>query len=295
MVSVSVDAFRRLEGETAVLYERREYAEALALVDELEPQLDELGHRTKAAFYRACLLARVGDVERALEVLEAGRETGLWWSARMLSDPDLDPCRGARLDAIVAAADSVVPSDPACLLTGSAQASRPLLVGLHGGGEVVTKADNPWAVAERRGWRLARPVSSQRQGAGLATWTDLDRAVTEFGDHIARWRPSAVGAKSLGGSLALRLAAEGLDAPILLAAPSIRTEVLETVLSSRLPPIHIITGAADPYLASTQTAVAALREAGATVDIDIRDGVAHDFPPDFDIWLSTRLDHIVAP
>jgi hypothetical protein len=169
---------------------------------------------------RACLR------DQDLQTLRS--KQGLWWSPVMLDDSDLDPCRGERLNSIIERARGQV-APPSCLVDDAGPGARVLLA-LHGGGECVTDHDNPWAAAASVGWTVCRPVSSQRRGAGLATWTNLDEAVEECRTHLDRiGRIDAIGSFSLGGSLALRLITEVVDVPVVMVAPSLLESVVANV------------------------------------------------------------------
>jgi hypothetical protein len=286
--------FRALENETTRLYEAGELRSALELLDARAGEFSATGHRCKIAFFRACLMAQLGDPDAALDVLEAALDDGLWWSAAMLADSDLDRCRGSRLDRIAAAAPDVAES-PVRLVDPAEQPIGSLLA-LHGGGEVVVADDNPWAPALAEGWTVIRPASTQRVGAGLATWTDLDRAVDECRAHLDEIGPiDAIGSFSLGASLALRLITEIVRVPTIMIAPSLRPEVVESAAPHAAgAAIEIVTGKHDPFMGRTEHGVARLRDAGAVVHVEIVPQLGHDFPPNFDRLLSSRLSEITG-
>lgn len=283
-------SFRELENGTTGLYEAGEYRAALDRLDAESANFTALGHRCKIEFFRACLLAKAGAPDAALDVLEAGTEQDLWWSESMLADHDLDSCRGARFDRIVGRADRS-PESPSLVVDHGRPGGGVLLV-LHGGGEVADAPDNPWAPAVAVGWTVYRPVSTQRPGAGLATWTDLDLAVDECRTHLEGIGSiDAIGSFSLGGSLALRLITEAARVPVLMIAPSLRAPVVAAAAPKAAGAmIDIVTGEHDPFLDLTIAGVAQLRTAGANVGVDVLPGVAHDFPPDFARRLTSGLD-----
>ena len=281
--------FLELENSTKRLYEAGEFRAALTLLDAASATFPDEGHQCKMAFFRACLLAKDGDPEAALDGLETALDHGLWWSEPMLADPDLDACRGERLDRIIRHANPTVEA-PACHVDHG-QPGSAVLLALHGGGEVVTGPGNPWAEAVDAGWTVYRPVSTQRSGAGLATWTDLDTAVDECRTHLEVIGPvNVIGSFSLGGSLTLRLITEIVSARALMIAPSLRTPVVDAAASSAHGTlIDIVTGERDPFLDLTNKGVARLRAGGADVRLEVVPGIAHDFPPDFGQRLTSRL------
>lgn len=278
-----VVSFRAVESEVLALYRAGDYRSALDRVGVATSEFTALGHRCKLTLMRACLLARTNGPDEALDELERGVQQGLWWSPRMLEDPDLDKCRGERLDAVAQQAQSE--DEPAGLLTIDGGSNAPTLLALHGGGECVTAEDNPWRSASSEGWTVQRPVSGQRVGAGLATWTDLDRAVDQC--TIQLREPGdvhAIGAMSIGASLALRLLTELVcTVPlVVMVAPSLRPNVVESakelVAGSK---IFIVAGSEDMFLDSTRSAALALRESGADVELEVISGIGHEFPGDF--------------
>lgn len=284
-------SFRRLEFETTAMYHTGDFDSALRRLDAEAGDFPELGFRCKIAFLRACLLARIGRSDTALDVLEAGLDEGLWWTASMLADHDLDTCRGDRLDRIILAAEPAPPSPPECFVQQGASDGGVLLA-LHGGGECVAERDDPWAAAGDAGWTVHRPMSSQRRGAGLATWTDLDLAVDECRTHLDRIGAiDAIGAFSLGASLALRLLAAGVHVPVLMVAPSLRPDAVSRALDAvRGLAIDMVIGEDDPFLPYASQGADQLRAAGANVRIETLPGVAHHFPSDFDQQVGHRLD-----
>ena len=283
-------SFRELENDTTRLYEDGRYRAALDRLDAESDNFPALGHRCKIGFFRACLLAKDADPDAALEVLETALDQGLWWSESMLADHDLDSCRGERLDRIIQRADHSV--DSPLVFVDHGLPGGGVLLALHGGGEVVASDDNPWAPALDAGWTVYRPVSTQRLGAGLATWSNLDVAVEECRAHLADIGSiDAIGSFSLGGSLALRLITEVVSVPALMIAPSLRAPaVVAAAPNAGGAVIDVITGEHDPFLELTIAGVAQLRTAGADVRVDVLAGVAHDFPHDFAQRLPGRLD-----
>lgn len=282
-------SFRQLEGDTTRLYEAGEYRAALDLLDARSADFPAVGHRCKITFFRACLLARASAPDLALDVLEAGLAHGLWWSDRMLADADLDPCRGERLDRIVSCA--APRAEPATRFVSEAVPSVGALLVVHGGVVAVDELDNPWACATDAGWTVHRPVSSQRFGAGLATWTDLDLAVDECRKHIDEvGGVDAIGSFSLGGSLALRLITEVVRVPVIMVAPSLRPAVVSLATPNvDGAVIDVITGQHDPFLAGTNEAAALLDAAGAQVSVAVLPDLGHDFPDEFADRLAKRL------
>lgn len=143
---------------------------------------------------------------------------------------------------------------------------------------------------------VCRPVSSQRLGAGLATWTNLDVAVDECRKHLDEVGPiDAIGSFSLGSSLALRLISEVVRVPVFMVAPSLRPAIVAHAapeLDGAV--IDIITGEHDPYLSRTIEAVVGLQAAGAEVRVEVLPHLAHDFPLDFDKRLTGLLDAICS-
>lgn len=284
--------YRELENEIVRLHEAQDYRVALDVIDKQSARFTAVGHRCKIAFFRACLLAKSGAPDAALDVLDEGLAEGLWWSKAMLADADLDSCRGERLDEI--ARSAVREREPAVRFVTESNPSVGTLFALHGGGEVVAEHDDPWSPAVAAGWTVHRPVSTQRVGAGLATWTDLDDAVDECRMHLAEiGEIDGIGSFSLGASVALRLISEVVRVPAVMFAPSLRPAVVSQAASNLDGAvIKIVTGEHDQYLGRTNDAVPTLRDAGGDVRVEIVPHLAHDFPRDLDQRLPAVLREI---
>jgi len=95
--------FTAVRGRLFHLHAAGDYATALELVRSAAPNYPDEADRT--TYWIACLLARLGDEEGALQALEEGSRRALWWAPEALeADPDLELlCTNDRFRAIVEA------------------------------------------------------------------------------------------------------------------------------------------------------------------------------------------------
>ena len=210
------------------LYSQGRYGDALGVVEVLARDFPEFSART--TFWRACLRCRLGESERALELLEEGLRAGDWWSEALLrTDPDLDPLWGrADFERLVAQCESrrlqVAPSSAPGLEVIEPEVGDgpyPLLIALHGAGHFPIPTGLPntppgWEVAADQGWIVALPTSSVMRMPGAYAWDDLSAAKAELHQHlenlvahhsIDRARVVLAGF-SQGGRIAVRLGLE---------------------------------------------------------------------------------------
>jgi len=173
----------------------------------------------RTTYWKACLLALLGDEAQALEALEEGARRGLWWAPQMLeADPDLEALRTEdRFRAIVEAGRraqaSAAARPPKDLIVRPPASGKPrgALVALHARGQRADDMLEPWAAASDA--LLVAPHSTQPFDPRDGCWDDPQRA-----DADVRWAvdraladaadlPLVVGGFSQGAGLAVSLAA----------------------------------------------------------------------------------------
>ena len=84
--------FDDLQSEVFHLYLEKRYSDSLKVALEAAKQYPDRTART--TFCIACLNARLGKLDMALEALDEGVKMGVWWHEDTLGDADLDPIRG---------------------------------------------------------------------------------------------------------------------------------------------------------------------------------------------------------
>jgi hypothetical protein len=266
----------------------------------------------RATYWIACLLARLGDGERALEALEEGSRRGLWWAPQALEvDPDLESLRASdRFRAIVeagrlahASAGARPPTEPIVRrpVWGHARAA---LVVLHGRAQRAEEVVEQWGVAEHL---VVAPHSTQAFGMRSGCWDDPQRAEADVrlavdaaladddGDL-----PLVIGGFSQGAALAVFLAAEGRLAGVrgcIAVAPSAgwMLELIGSEQSSLGGMRYLmLIGTLDPGQDDGRLLAEQVRALGGEVRIDVIEGLGHDYPTDFAQRLPTAVHWILT-
>src|SRR2546428_14066996 len=92
-MSLVMKTFDDYQTEVFRLYLQKKYADSLKVASEAAKRFPDKTART--TFWIACLNARLGRLDEALEALDEGLRKGAWWHEDTLSDADLDPMRRA--------------------------------------------------------------------------------------------------------------------------------------------------------------------------------------------------------
>lgn len=287
-----------------------DYAGALEIARAAGRDYPEAADRT--TYWIACLHARLGEVERALEALEAGSRRGLWWGpATLEADPDLEPLLDdARFRAVVeagrrahAAARTRPPKDP--IVKTSSGRPRASLVVLHGRGMRAEEVVDQWGGASDL--LLVVPHSTQSFDMRTDCWddaaiaeTDVSRAVEQAHTGWSEARPPlVVGGFSQGAGLAVILAATGRLPGVrgcIAVAPSASwaSEVIGNPKPVEGLRVLVLVGALEPRLQDCQRLVERLGSAGADVRLDVVERIGHDYPADFARRLPAAVDWALA-
>jgi predicted esterase len=272
------------------------------------------------AYNLACVYSRAGHGDAAVAALDRAAELGFAFTSTLLRDEDLDPVRAhPRFDEVLAhvrannaaalekfkvAADAkakVLVFPPA-----KADASRalPAVVALHGRGDTAEAFARPWKrVADELGVVLVVPQGLNPAGDGF-DWGVVEqgaylvqRAIEKAGKQ-ARIDPSRVvlAGFSNGASQAFIM---GLQDPaayagILPIAGFYDERVAPVRAGTRLPRFAILNGERDEEAANNRRAAAALRAAGAKVELTIYPGLGHAFPPRHEAELRRALQFLLA-
>ncbi len=291
-----------VSGRVGALYEQEEYDAALAVIDAeraaLPTYLSDLAHLA------ACLHARAGNPAAALRDLQRAAARGAWWHPRLLlEDDDLATVRRlggfddlvAEATARSAAAQSGLPAQPPVVLRpeGGA-AARGLLVVLHGAGQDAAGAAAQWSAATRAaGWVLVAVDSSQMSTPTYRSWPDQQVAAVDVATALATLGPAdrqllvVAGGFSAGARAALLWAISADPVPVagvVAVSPAVWPE--QTSSATDQPPGVVLIGADDDLLPTTREAIEPL----PGVRLEVVDGLAHDYPDDFDSWLTATLE-----
>jgi predicted esterase len=176
--------FDHYQTEVFRFYLAKKYADSLKVALEAAEQFPNKTART--TFWIACLNARLGRRDEALESLDEGLRKGAWWHEDTLSDADLDPIRQTpEFDRIKKECQhrkslSAKFAKPDLLIIEprvSSTASWPVLIVLHQrGGDSPSQTSHEWSSVLQRGVGLAVPWSSQVYDPDRRCWDNLEIA-----------------------------------------------------------------------------------------------------------------------
>lgn len=312
---MSQQSFDDFTKRVVQLHEVGEYAQAYDFVTREASSFPEQIRRTD--FWRACLAARLGRTETALQILQDWVAAGHWVAERRMRDElDLQSLNGLpAYEAIVAtcherhreAEEQVAPKLITLLPEQQAQ-SYPLLLALHGNNGNAQATVSHWHPVVARGWILAVPQSSQLSMPDAYVWSDRERATRELQGHYAALTQEypintgnvIVGGFSMGAGLSIRFAMNGtIPACGFIAMgpyiPDVAT--LEPYLAaSKERGLRgvIIVGDQDKHCYDTSLKVAEMLNAhDIPCKLEVYFDMGHDFPPDFAQKLGEALAFIV--
>lgn len=303
--------FRELEAEMFRLYGAQEYSQAWALVEREAPRFPDQAWRT--TFWRMCLAARSDDTPAALRAFEEGVSAGHWWSENGLrQDPDLKPLQGRpefeRLVSVCLerqAAAQAQTRPELLVLRPVVPPPYPVIVALHGAGGTAESFAPHWQPAISAGWLVARAQSSRVAGPHGYGWWDLERAEREISAHFQTLRDEhpiradqiVLAGFSQGGSTAIWLAlrqtvpATGFLGIACATRDLEETRVHATRLQAKIRG-YLLVGDADYVFERTRALHDLLQSAGVPTELEIRPGLGHAIPDDFEVSLRRALAHI---
>jgi predicted esterase len=268
------------------LYRDGEYEGALELVqDAYDKYPDEDNNLT---FWEACLLARVGQAQTALEVLSKGVERGQWWPPGQLADQDLDPVRKLRGWEQVA--------EHCAEITANKLAARPdpiirqgtgagSLIAIQGARATQEEVSSTWKAATPSRWTVITPAGAEPTADGCWAWPrSIEEAASSvLGDirDIPLDAPIVLTGFSIGSAIACHIInTELMPVDGLIAvAPSSWRSFDELRQAARRTRTLIIGGDQDPRYSKYQQLEADLAHDNQT-RVDLIDGLSHANPSD---------------
>lgn len=280
---------------------RGDYEAALQAIEEHQASTeDEL---VDLAYWRMCLLSRLGSLEEACSVFASSLDRGFWWSEDVLLDPDLDNLRSMPkwaplVNASVgqAAYARGVRRDPIDLKPSNQV--RTTLVLLHGRAERPQLMIDRCASGSDHHTRLLalhgpEPYASNRFG-----WP-TDNCETVVIHQIAAaggvTTPILVGfsqGAGLAGWMAWsgRIPARG----VILVAPALNIRGVPIPSAALAPvPTYLLVGTDDWVLDDTRRAAQGLEASGASVRLEERKGLGHEWPPASSEWLPRAINWVM--
>lgn len=274
----------------------------------------EAGNPAQMLNFRYCIASKLGDMELAIRLMrEAIVERGYWYGFDyLLKDDDLQPLQDIpefkRLAAIsrereVEAKRNSKPSMRTLKVEGSGNNQTRLLMAIHGNGDNAAVTAPYWQECLRHGYDLALPQSSQITFWDAYTWIDLDKGISELAVHLrliqsigVEQRDMVVAGFSGGAGLALYTVLMEEIAPIglILMAPWLPEldnwrEMLRSHGRKGLRCWIICGDKDDDCLEGAKRLFSMLEESGVNAQLQIIEGLDHDFPTDFDERLSHML------
>ncbi len=296
-------AFKAFRSRVFALYDREQYAEALALIDEKAGEFPDF--ESDLYFWRACLHGRLGNRSSAIGALRDAAARGHWYHERMLRDPDLDLIRDSQELAELQrtfrerhqqAEKAARPQRQVWEPAGRAQG---LLVAMHGaGGSILTEGDY-WRAATDAGWRVAVLQSSQVFAPGRYHWLDAARATEELRRHLDELGPSRLtilAGFSMGGGMAIRASLSGAVASqgFLVVAPSFRMDQVMPLINDAPRGLrgYIVVGTEDWSHRTSTDLAGALGQAGIMCRVEEHHGLGHDYPAEFAASLRRGLEFL---
>ena len=297
--------------------EKHDWPAAIALA---ERDLRANPASARHAYNLACVYSRAGRLDAGVAALGRAADLGFFFTSTLLRDEDLDPIRAH--PGFPAVADRIRANNKAALEKFKARAdgkakvlvfppgkadparALPAVVALHGRGDTAEAFARPWRrVADELGAVLVVP-EGLNPAAGGFDWGVVEqgaylveRAIAKAGRQ-ARIDPSRVvlAGFSNGASQAFIM---GLQDPsayagILPIAGFYDERVAPVRAGTRLPRFAILNGERDEEADNNRRAAAALRAAGAKVELTIYPGLGHAFPPGHEAELRRALRFLLA-
>ena len=288
------------------LYTEREYQAGRSLVGSSFESFSE--HRATLIYWRACFDALLGEPGKALEDLQEGLASGLWWAEpRLREDPDLETVRRLRGFEAVAVESGrrwreamSGPPEPPTVIPATA-AHRATLVVLQGGSGSVDHVARQWHEAANLGCTVVVPGRGQPStpDGDHANWFDRERT-----DEVLRTALEGVeletvliAGHSAGGREALRIGLTGSPirpAGLLLFGPAPLSRATDMqAAAERGLRVWTFVGSEDWLVDEVLVTDRTLRDAGIDVREHRAPGVGHVVPDHLSDLLPAALAFVL--
>jgi len=311
-------------------YQEKRYSDGLAVAIaafKLFPEYD-----AKTSFWIACLQARLGNHDEAIQTLQTATRRGVWWSTGTLQDSDLDSirdrpefrtieddCRHLQQQAPKIAKPELMVRVPIGYSVGR---DWPTLVLFHARGvERPEISAEDWLPVLSAGTILAAPWSSQMYDLDSRCWDDW-----ELAERDVKWMFEELGAKyrlnfdrlllggfSQGAALSIYSALKKLVPcrGFVAVAPSdwVRPEEKRATERKELSEPFasfvkasdcrglrgaIIIGDKDPFFPKIEQLYALMVERGLDGELVVEPGLGHQYPDGFEGKLNRAVDFVLG-
>jgi predicted esterase len=303
--------FQELTDEMTRLYTQRNYAGALALVEQHAGFFPEQAGRT--TFWKLCLLSRCERAQDVISVFQQGLDAGLWWAERQFADTDLDAVRdlpefkrlmNVSLERFRQAQERIKP-ERVLLEPDTYSSTVPLLIALHGGGGNKESNLQEWDVARRRGWLVLSPQATCSIFPNAYWWAeDLEKRLHDIQIHFEEVRKTypidtsrvVTAGMSQGSGMAIYTALSGRF-PIrgfIAVAPGWKDmdDIAGVAATASVVRGYFVVGEKDHFLQSTRDIQKILRDNNVAFEEEAYSDLGHEWPPDLEKTFDTAIDYI---
>jgi predicted esterase len=186
----------------------------------------------------------------------------------------------------------------------------PLLVVLHGNNSNASETAPQWSAMADAGWVVAVPQSSEiGMTPDAFTWNDRERTAAELATHLEKVKHSTqidvgrivLAGFSMGGLQAIALPLIGKIkvrgiVPVAAWLPHIRefTRLVEGGAGKMLRS-YVIVGDQDQSLDGARALADLFTAHGMRTQLDVREGLGHEYPADMHETLARALAFVTAP
>lgn len=280
--------FQDVANRVFSLYRDADYQSALAVAREARIPYPE--EDNTLTFWEACLLARLGKKQEAVETLLAAMERGEWWPTGKLIDHDLDPVRDEpgweTVHAhCVAMTQSLLDTRPKPMVRNGTGSGT--LLTIQGAHAMQEDLFSTWQRAIPERWTVITPVASEPTGDGRWEWPhSLDASVQSLTSDLRGFDlspPLILTGFSIGSAIACHMinSTEQTVDGLIAIAPSSSEAFEELLAAASAVRSLVICGDQDSrvdHYRHLQSQLAGKKQ----VDFDLVEGLGHANPPDLD-------------
>lgn len=279
---------------------RADYRSGLDVIDAYAAESPE--EVSDLAYWRMCLLSRLGETEEACAEFARRLGEGFWWGEAILADTDFDNVhnhtRWKQLVSVSLSRAAEVSSEPRHPID-----VRPpgvvsdTLVLFHGAGSHPRFMIDRYRSAVEYGYRLLALHGTERMSSHRFSWSAVkaeEAALSQLSEVGSPEQPILSGF-SQGAGVAGHLAWAGKyrAGGVVLVAPSLGIRgVPISSRAIRATPTYILAGGDDRAIEDIRRGAAALRASGVPVHLDERPNLGHDWPADFTETLHRAVNWI---